>query len=126
MSPNLNELGSTERSSCTCSWLVLIAIDLWARLLVVLFHRPEVIVTIEPIPRWKELYLVAMREPDSNKSPSLLDDVINAVLDEIEETCTHRELEELNNALNGLRSRRKQARSSRGARIQRPDPTKAA
>ena len=47
MSPNLNELGSTERSSCTCSWLVLIAIDLWARLLVVLFHRPEVIVTIE-------------------------------------------------------------------------------
>ena len=85
--------------------------------------------TIEAIPRplpWKELYHVAMLESDSNKSPSLLDDVINAVLDEIEETCTHRELEELNNALNGLRSRRKQVRSSKGARIQRSAPTRAA
>jgi hypothetical protein len=67
-----------------------------------------------------------MREPDSNKSSSLLDDAINAVLDQIEETCTHRELEELNNALNGLRSRRKQVRSSKGARIQRSAPTRAA
>jgi hypothetical protein len=107
-----------------------IAVGLWARLLVVLFPDPEGIVTVEAIPArrltWKELYLVAMLEPDSNKSPSLLDDAINAVLDQIEETCSHRELEELNNALNGLRSHRKQVCASTGARIQRPDPTKAA
>jgi hypothetical protein len=49
---------------------------------------PEGIVTIGAIQgrlTWKELHLVAMLEPDSNKSPSLLDDAINAVLDQIEE-----------------------------------------
>ena len=75
--------------------------------------------------RWKELHHVAMLESDSTQLPSLLDDAINAVLDQIEETLTHGELEELNRALNGLRSRRKEVSARRG-RVLSPDQTKAA
>jgi hypothetical protein len=85
--------------------------------------------TTESIPgplRWKELYHVAMLESDSTKLPSLLDDAINAVLDQIEETLTHGELEELNHALNGLRSRRKEVSCPKSGRVHSPDQTKAA
>ena len=76
--------------------------------------------------RWKGLYRVAMLESDCTKSPPLLDDAINAVLDQIEETLTHGELEELNNALNGLRSRRKEVNCSKSGRDHSPNQTKAA
>ena len=85
--------------------------------------------TIEAIAgplRWKELHHVAMLESDSTQLPSLLDDAINAVLDQIEETLTHGELEELNRALNGLRSRRKEVSWSRSGQVLSPDQTKAA
>lgn len=77
-------------------------------------------------PKWMELYHIAMLELDSTKLPSLLDDAINAVLDQIEETRTHRELEELNSALNRLRSRRKEVSSSKGGRPDGSDQAKAA
>ena len=90
---------------------------------------PERTMTAEGIlqpPRWKELFHVAMLELDSTKLPSLLDDAINSVLDQIEETRTHLELEELNNALNGLRSRRQVVSSLKSGRVPSPDQTKAA
>ena len=62
--------------------------------------------TSKGIPRpliWSELYHVAMLESDQTKLPPLLDGAINAVLDQIEETVTYSELEELNNVLNRLR-----------------------
>jgi hypothetical protein len=62
---------------------------------------------------WRELYLTAMLESDWNKLQPLLEDAINEVLDQIEEARTRREIEELNNALNGLRSRRRQVVSWR-------------
>ena len=70
--------------------------------------------------RWRELYHVAMLESDCTKLPSLLDDAINAVLDQIEETLTYRELEELNDALNGLRSRRIEVNCSKRGRVRSP------
>jgi hypothetical protein len=76
--------------------------------------------------RWKELYQVAMRESDWTKLAPLLDDAINAVLDQIEETRTAIELEDLNNALNGLRSRRRVVSCSENGRNDSPDQTKAA
>lgn len=76
--------------------------------------------------RWRELYHVAMLESDCTKLPSLLDDAINAVLDQIEETLTYRELEELNDALNGLRSRRIEVNCSKRGRGHSPTQTKAA
>lgn len=71
--------------------------------------------TTEDISRrhWKELYKAAMLECDSAKSPSLINDAMNSVLDQIEEVHTDAELEDLNNALNGLRSRRKQVSGSK-------------
>jgi hypothetical protein len=89
----------------------------------------EGIMTTEGIPRplrWKGLYHVAMLESDRTKLPSLLDDAVNAVLDQIEETLTHGELEELNTALNGLRSRRKEANSLKRGRDHSPNQTTTA
>ena len=86
--------------------------------------------TTEGIPRplsWRELfYHVAMLESDETNLPLLLDDAINAVLDEIEETITYGELEELNNALNGLRSRRKAVTYAWSGRTGNSDEPKAA
>ena len=86
--------------------------------------------TTKGIPRplsWRELfYHVAMLESDQTKLPPLLDDAINAVLDQIEETITYGELEELNNALNGLRSRRKAVTCARSGRTGNSDEPKAA
>ena len=76
--------------------------------------------------RWKELYQGAMLESDRTKLPALLDDAVNAVLDQIEETRTHHELEDLNNALNSLRSRRKEVSCSESGRTDSSDQTKAA
>ena len=85
--------------------------------------------TTEGIPRslrWKGLYHVAMLQSDCTKSPPLLDDAINAVLDQIEETFTQDELEELNNALNGLRSRRSEVNYSKSGRDHSPNQIRAA
>ena len=87
------------------------------------------LMTIEVLPRelsWKERYQSAMLESDSAKLPSLLDDAINAVLDQIEETRTECELEELNSALGGLRSRRKEDNSSKRGWSETSARTKAA
>ena len=70
--------------------------------------------------RWKELCQAAMLESDWTKLPPLLEDAINAVLDQIEITVTGGELEELNSVLNGLRSRRRESR------VDSPSQTKAA
>jgi hypothetical protein len=81
------------------------------------------------IPRpliWRELYHVAMLESDQTKLPQLLDDATNAVLDQIEETITYGELEDLNNALNCLRSRRKAVTCGRSGRTGNSDQPKAA
>jgi Lhr-like helicase len=77
-------------------------------------------------PMWKELYHVAMLEPDLTKLAPLLADAINVVLDEIEETVTDDKVEELNSALNRLRSRRKEIDSWRHGRIDTPEQPKAA
>jgi hypothetical protein len=85
--------------------------------------------TTEGIPRslrWKGLYHVAMFESDCTKLPPLLDDAIKAVLDQIDETLTHGELEELNAALPGLRSRRQEINCSKRGRDHSPNQTKAA
>jgi hypothetical protein len=90
-------------------------------------HTAEGTITVEGIPpRWTGLYHVAMQESDRNKLSALLDYAINAVLDQIEEALTHNELEELNNALNGLRSRRKEVSCSNRGQADSPDQTKAA
>ena len=57
--------------------------------------------------RWKELYDEAVLESNSTKLRPLLNEAINIVLDRIEETVSPAELDELNAALNCLRSRRK-------------------
>jgi hypothetical protein len=75
---------------------------------------------------WSELYHVAMLESDQTKLPLLLDDAINAVLDQIEETISYGELEELNNALNRLRSRRKTVTRGKSGRTGNTDEPKAA
>jgi len=85
--------------------------------------------TTKGIPRpliWSELYHVAMLESDQTRLPPLLDDAINAVLDQIEETIIYVELEELNNALNRLRSRRKAVTRGKSGRTGNSDEPKAA
>jgi len=80
--------------------------------------------TTKGIPRplsWRKLYHVAMLESDQTKLPPLLDDAINAVLDQIGETITYGELEELNNALNCLRSRLKAVTCGRSGRTGNSD-----
>lgn len=76
--------------------------------------------------RWKELYHTVILESDCTKLPPLIEDAINAVLDQIEITGAGGELEELNNALNGLRSRRRECSGSKHGRVGSPDQTKAA
>jgi hypothetical protein len=85
--------------------------------------------TTKGIPRplsWRELYHVAMLESDQTKLPPLLDDAISAVLDQIEGTITYGELDELNNALNCLRSRRRAVTRGRSGRTGNSDEPKAA
>jgi hypothetical protein len=67
--------------------------------------------------RWKDLYDVAMDESNTTRLPLLLDDAINAMLDQIEDTLTQprRQLTELNSALADLQLRRKQLASHRNA-----------
>jgi hypothetical protein len=67
-----------------------------------------------------------MLESDQIKLPPLLDDAINAVLDQTEETIIYGELEELNDALNRLRSRRKAVTRGKGGRTGNSDEPKAA
>jgi len=76
--------------------------------------------------RWKELYHAAMLGSDRVKLPPLLDDAINAVLDQIKETLAPSELDELNNALDGLRSRRKTVTCGKSGRTGNSDEPKAA
>jgi hypothetical protein len=85
--------------------------------------------TTKSIPRpliWSELYHAAMLESDETRLPSLLDNAINAVLDQIEETIIYDELEELNNTLNRLRSRRKAFTREKIGRAGNSDEPKAA
>ena len=85
--------------------------------------------TSEGVPRpqsWKKLYEIAMQESDWTELPPQLDDAIKEVLDQIEETLTHDELEELNNALNCLRSRRKAVISWKSGPVRGPSQAKAA
>ena len=65
---------------------------------------------IPQLTRWKDLYEVAVDESNTARLPLLLDDAINAVLDQIEDTLTRprRQLTELNSALADLKLRRKQ------------------
>jgi hypothetical protein len=75
---------------------------------------------------WKKLYEVAMLESDWTELSPQLDEAIKEVLDQIEETLTHDELEELNNALNCLRSRRKTVTSWKSGPARGPSQAKAA
>jgi len=72
---------------------------------------------------WKEVYQAAMEETDGARLPRLVDDAINVVLDRIEETCTQRELDDLNDALRRLRSRRQSI--DRGKKGSRKGPGKS-
>ena len=65
-------------------------------------------------------------ESDWTKLPPLLEDAINAVLDQIEITVNGGELEELNSVLNGLRSRRRVSSCAKRERVDSPSQTKAA
>ena len=76
--------------------------------------------------RWKELYNEALLESNSTRLRPLLNEAINIVLDRIEETVTLAELDELNVALNCLRSRRKAIRPLGSGRSESFDPNKAA
>jgi hypothetical protein len=61
--------------------------------------------------RWKELYRQVMLETDLAELPSIIADARKALLDRIEETSTNpvsAEREELSDALNGLRSLRRE------------------
>jgi hypothetical protein len=75
---------------------------------------------------WRQLYDAAILQSDQDKFPPLLDDAINAVLDQIEKTITYGELEELNNALNGLRARRKAVNCEKKRRADNSDEAEAA
>jgi len=75
---------------------------------------------------WKDLNEATLLECDSAKLPSLINDAMNSVLDQIEETQSLDELEELNKALNSLRSRKKQVSSSLGRDAEKSAPSKAA
>ena len=68
--------------------------------------------------KWTELYHEAMTESNATRLPLLLDNAIDAVLDEIEDTLTqpNRQVGDLTSALNDLRSRRKQANDSKSPR----------
>ncbi len=67
-----------------------------------------------------------MLESDEIRLPPLLDEAINLILDQIEETISYGELGELNSALNCLRSRRKGIPSGRSGRAGNLDEPKAA
>jgi len=60
--------------------------------------------------KWTELYQEAMTESNVTRLPLLLDNAIDAVLDEIEDTLTrpNRQVSDLARALNDLRSRREE------------------
>ena len=75
--------------------------------------------------RWRELYRASMMESDRIKLPPLLDAAINAVLDEIEDAFANGELEELNKALNILRSRRKEVSACKSERTSCDKPRAA-
>ena len=77
---------------------------------------------IAPPQSWKRLYHAATLEIDATKSSSLLDDAINAILDQIERTVAQGDLDELNDALGRLRSRRHLNRQ----RLEGPDTPQAA
>ena len=75
---------------------------------------------------WKKLHHLAMMESDLTKLPPLLDEAINAVLDQMDQTVTYRALEELNNALNALRLRRKLVTCGKSGRIAKSQEPSAA
>jgi len=60
--------------------------------------------------KWTKLYQEAMAESNPNKLPWLIDDAIEAVLDQIEDTFTrpNSQHSDLTIALNELRSRRRE------------------
>ena len=64
--------------------------------------------------KWIELYHEAMTESNPISLPLLLDNAIDAVLDQIEDTFTRPsgQLRDLTKALNDLRSRRKEIEST--------------
>jgi hypothetical protein len=76
--------------------------------------------------KWRRLYYATKMENNSAKLSHLVDDAINAVLDQIERVRIQRELDELNEALNVLRSRRREASQPKISRPGNPHPTKAA
>ena len=75
---------------------------------------------------WRKLYHLVMLESDRTRLAPLLDDAFNTVLDRIEVINTHDELEELNNALNDLRLRRKPVTCGKSGRAGNSDESKAA
>ena len=77
--------------------------------------------------RWRELYHAAMLESDWSTLPALLDDAINALLDRLEDASIEvsGELEELNDALNRLRSRRSEVNSFNSGRASSEKPKAA-
>jgi hypothetical protein len=74
---------------------------------------------------WKRRYHLATLAGNSARQ-SMLEDAINAILDQIEKVRIQRDLDELNTALNVLRSRRKGAGHSKSGRSDSSHPTKAA
>ena len=80
----------------------------------------------EPV-GWRELYQAAMLESDRSKLPTVLDDAINAILDRLDDAFIEisGELEELNDALNKLRSRRREVTSFKSGRASSDQPAAA-
>ena len=78
--------------------------------------------------KWTKLYYDAMAESNATKLPWLLDDAIEAVLDQIEDNLTRPNSQhaDLTRALNELRSRREGVYSLQDRRIGGPSKTKAA
>jgi len=68
--------------------------------------------------KWSELYHEAMTESNATRLPRLLDNAIDAVLDQIEDTFTRPsgQLRDLTKALNDLRARRKEVEGTSARR----------
>ena len=80
------------------------------------------------MPKWTKLYQEAMAEANPNKLPWLLDDAIEAVIDQIEDTFTrpNNQHGDLTIALNGLRRRRLESDSLKSRRTGGQSKPKAA
>ena len=77
-------------------------------------------------PSWADLYHLAMSGTDPTYLPTLLDNAIAEILDQMEETQTPEGLEEMNHALNRLRQRREYVPGGRRPGSVNSEPSRAA